>query len=131
MKIAPAVKKETCHIAIGTLLGIAIMLIVFALLHKFTLGVFISAIIGGAVAVLNFFVLGLTVQKIASGDSEERGRKWMQFSYNMRMLVMVIWLIVAMAVPFFNWVAGLIPLLLPRLTIAVMQLLGIYKKAEA
>lgn len=131
MKIAPAVKKETGHIALGTAIGLVLMLIVFFALKQFNVGVLVSALIGGVVAVLNFFVLGLTVQKIANGESEERGRKWMQFSYNMRMLVMVVWLIVALAVPFFNWVAALLPLLMPRLTIAVMQVAGIYKKTES
>lgn len=131
MKIAPAVKKETGHIALGTAIGVVLILIVFFVFKQFNSGVLVSAIIGGVVAVLNFFILGLTVQKIANGESEERGRKWMQFSYNMRMLVMVIWLIVALAVPFFNWVAALLPLLMPRLTIAVMQVTGIYKKPES
>lgn len=131
MKIAPAVKKETGHIALGTAIGVVLILIGFFVFKQFNSGVLVSAIIGGVVAVLNFFILGLTVQKIANGESEERGRKWMQFSYNMRMLVMVIWLIVALAVPFFNWVAALLPLLMPRLTIAVMQVTGIYKKPES
>lgn len=131
MKIAPAVKKETGHIALGTAIGVVLILIGFFVVKQFNSGVLVSAIIGGMVAVLNFFILGLTVQKIANGESEERGRKWMQFSYNMRMLVMVIWLIVALAVPFFNWVAALLPLLMPRLTIAVMQVTGIYKKPES
>lgn len=131
MKIAPAVKKETGHIALGTAIGVVLILIGFFVFKQFNSGVLVSAIIGGMVAVLNFFILGLTVQKIANGESEERGRKWMQFSYNMRMLVMVIWLIVALAVPFFNWVAALLPLLMPRLTIAVMQVTGIYKKPES
>ena len=131
MKIAPAVKKETGHIALGTAIGVVLILIGFFVFKQFNSGVLVSAIIGGVVAVSNFFILGLTVQKIANGESEERGRKWMQFSYNMRMLVMVIWLIVALAVPFFNWVAALLPLLMPRLTIAVMQVTGIYKKPES
>lgn len=129
-KIAPAVKKETTHIALGTSIGVVIMLIVFAVLHRFNAGVLVSALIGGALAVMNFFALGITVQKISEGQTEERGRKWMQFSYNMRMLVMVVWLIVAMAVPFLNWVAAAIPMLMPRLTIAVMQITGMYKKEK-
>lgn len=130
MKIAPAVKKETGHIALGTAVGVAIMLAVFAVLGYFSAGVAVSGILGGAVAVGNFFLLGLTVQKAANGQPEDRARKWMQFSYNTRMLVMVIWLIVALAVPFFNWVAALIPLLMPRLTIGVMQATGMYHKEQ-
>ncbi len=128
MKIAPAVKKETGHIALGTALGVAIMLVVFAVLGRFDAGVAVSGILGGALAVANFFLLGLTVQKIANGEPEDRARKWMQFSYNMRMLLMVVWLIVALAVPFFNWIAALVPLLMPRLTIAVMQATGMHHK---
>lgn len=131
MKIAPAVKKETGHIALGTAVGVAIMLVVFAVLGRFDAGVAVSGILGGALAVANFFLLGLTVQKIANGEPEDRARKWMQFSYNMRMLLMVVWLIVALAVPFFNWIAALVPLLMPRLTIAVMQATGMYHKESS
>ncbi len=131
MTIAPAVKKETGHIALGTAVGVAIMLAVFALLGRFNAGVLASGILGGGIAVGNFFLLGLTVQKISNDGNEERGRKWMQFSYNMRMLIMVVWLIIAFAVPFLNWVAALLPMLLPRLTIAVMQATGMYKKEQA
>ena len=129
-KIAPAVKKETTHIALGTSIGVVIMLIVFAVLHRFNAGVLVSALIGGALAVINFFMLGITVQKISDGQSTERGRKWMQFSYNMRMLVMVVWLIIAITVPFLNWVAAAVPMLMPRLTIGVMQITGMYKKEK-
>lgn len=130
MKIAPAVKKETAHIALGTAAGVAVMLAVFALLGRFSAGVAVSGILGGAFAVGNFFLLGLTVQKVADGQPEDRARKWMQFSYNMRMLLLVIWLIVAIAVPFFHWVAALLPLLMPRLTIGVMQITGMYHKEQ-
>lgn len=130
MKLQPAVKKETAHIAVGTALGVAAMLLVFALLGRFDAGTAVSGLLGGALAVANFLLLGVTVQRVANQADEGRGRKMMQFSYNMRMLLMVVWLILALAVPFFNWVAAMIPLLMPRLTIAVMQLTGRYKKDD-
>ena len=95
MKLSPAVKQETLHIAEGTAVGVVLMLAVFALLHKLSLWVVFSGVLGGILAVLNFFLLGLTVQKVAQGEDEERGRKWMQFSYNVLMLLLVVWLIVA------------------------------------
>ncbi|MBU3806754.1 MAG: ATP synthase subunit I [Candidatus Fournierella pullistercoris] len=127
MKVEPAVKQETLRIGGGTLLGVIVMLGVFALLGKFSMAVLISGVLGGIVAVLNFFLLGLTVQK-AANSQEDQARKWMQFSYNTRMFLMVVWLMVAIAVPALNWVAGLIPLLMPRLTIGVMQITGKYPK---
>ncbi len=128
MKLQPAVKKETAHIAVGTAAGVAVMLAVFALIGRADWGVVVSGLLGGVLAVANFLLLGVTVQRVANQSDEGRGRKMMQFSYNMRMLLLVLWLILAVAVPFFNWVAAMIPLLLPRLTIAVMQLTGHYKK---
>ena len=130
MKLSPAVKQETLHIAEGTAVGVVLMVAVFALLHKLSLWVVFSGVLGGILAVLNFFLLGLTVQKVAQGEDEERGRKWMQFSYNVRMLLLVVWLIVAISVPALNWVAALIPLLMPRVTIALMQLTGHYKAQQ-
>ena len=128
MKIQPAVKKETLHIAMGSGAALAVMLLVFALLGKFSLGVLASGLIGSALAVFSFFMLGLTVQKMAAQADEGRGRKMMQFSYSMRMLMLVIWLIVAISVPGLHWVAAALPLLFPRLTIAFMQITGVYKR---
>lgn len=131
MKLQPAVKKETAHIAVGTAVCAAVMLAVFAVLGRLDLSVVLSGILGGAVAVANFLVLGLTVQKVTATAHEERGRKIMQFSYSMRMLVQVLWLILAVSLPALHWVAAALPLLFPRVTIAVMQLTGMYKKEQS
>lgn len=130
MNLQPAVKKETLRIALGTAIGVAVMLLGFVLFGRFQLSVLLSGLVGGAVAVFNFLLLGVTVQKVAAQADEARGRKMMQFSYNLRMLLMLIWVILAVALPVFNWVAAALPLLFPRLTIAVMQLTGYYKKNE-
>ena len=81
MKIQPAVKKETGHIACWSGAGTILMIVAFAICHKlfpeaipFDHKVIIGGIIGTAVAVGNFFIMGLTVQKIASGEqSDEQG----------------------------------------------------------
>ena len=130
MKLQPAVKKETAHIALGVAVGVAVMLAVFALLGRFDYTVALGGVLGGVVAVANFLLLGLTVQKITNEANAERGQKLMQFSYSMRMLVMALWLILAVSMPFLHWVAAALPLLFPRLTIAVMQLTGVYKKEQ-
>lgn len=130
MKLQPAVKKETAHIALGTAAGVAVMLGAFAALGRFDLTVAAGGLAGGAVAVANFLLLGLTVQKITGEANAERGQKLMQFSYSMRMLLMALWLILAVSLPVFHWVAAAVPLLMPRVTIAVMQLTGMYKKDE-
>lgn len=130
MKLQPAVKKELLHIALGTGVGVAVMLAVFALLGRFDTSVLLAGVLGGVVAVLNFLMLGITVQKVAAQSDEGQGRKIMQFSYSVRMLLMLLWIILAISLSALNWVAAAIPLLMPRLTIGVMQLTGQYKKDE-
>ena len=65
MKIQEATKRETLHIAAGTLAFSAVMNGVFALLGRWDLTVLWGTLLGGGFAVLNFFLLGLTVQKMA------------------------------------------------------------------
>ena len=61
------------------------------------------------------------------GGEEAQGKALVQRSYTIRMLLMVIVLIVGYAAPCFHLVAVAIPFLLPRITILVMQLLGLYQ----
>ncbi len=127
MKLQEATKRETLHIAVGVLVFSGIMNAVFALLGKWDLTVLWGSLLGGGFAVLNFFLLALSVQKLAAETDEKKGRAWMQMSYSSRMLATVIVGIIGVNVPCFHWVAVLIPLLFPRITILAMQVLGMYK----
>ncbi len=122
--IQPAVKKETKKVAFSTLTGVILMWIVFAVLHfsmpdKVPLDytVFLGGICGGAVAVLNFFLMGLTVQKVAASTDEDSARTKMKASYSQRMLLQMLWVVLAIAAPCFQFVAGIAPLLFPGLGI--------------
>ncbi|WP_069971783.1 ATP synthase subunit I [Ruthenibacterium lactatiformans] len=72
MKIQEATKRETLHIAAGTLAFSAVMNGVFALLGRWDLTVLWGTLLGGGFAVLNFFLLGLTVQKMAGDPNEKK-----------------------------------------------------------
>lgn len=122
--IQPAVKKETKHIIFYTGIGAAIMWVVFALLHgfmpekvPFDYTVILGGVVGGAVAVLNFFLMGLTVQKVAGQTNEDAARMQMKASYSQRLMLQILWIIVAIAAPCFQFAAGIIPLLFPSLGI--------------
>lgn len=130
--IQPAVKKETKNVAVSTVSLVIVMWIVFAVLHaimpeKVPLDytVFLGGIGGGIIAVLNFFLMGLTVQKITESDDEDAGRAKMKASYSQRMLLQTLWIVAAIAIPCFQFVAGIVPLLFPSLGI---KLRGILKK---
>lgn len=129
MKIQQATRKETAHIAVGVLAFSAIMNAVFLLLRRWDLSVLWGSLLGGGYAVLNFFALGLTVQKIAADPNEKRGKMTMQLSYTLRMLFTLCVAVLAIKLPQVSWPAAVISLFFPRLTILAMQLLGMYKPA--
>ena len=130
--VQPAVKKETKNVAVSTAVGVVIMWGVFAVLHmvmpdKVPLDytVFLGGICGGLIAVMNFFLMGITVQKVAASTDEDAARSRMKASYSQRTMIQMLWIIVAIAAPCFYFVAGIAPLLFPGMGIKIM---GIIKK---
>ena len=125
--VQPAVKKETKRIIKSTIVGLILMWILFAVLHfampdKVPLDytVFLGGIGGGAVAVLNFFLMGLAVQKAASASDEGTARMKLKASYSQRFLMQILWVILAIVAPCFHFVAGIAPLLFPGTGIKIM-----------
>lgn len=119
-KIQPAVKQETRRVTVYTTVGVAGMWVVFLILHlmfpekvPFDYTVILGGIGGGAVAVLNFFLMGMAVQKAVSETDESGARQRMQASYSQRNLIRMLWAILAIALPCFQFVAGIFPLLIP------------------
>ena len=126
MHLQPATRREIKRISTGVLLGSALMVAVFAVLGRFSWPVLWGALLGDAVAIGNFVFLGISVQKAAAAEAL-RARQIMQFTYSLRMLIVVAAFALSMAVEVFYWLAVLIPLLLPRITILVLQITGAYK----
>ena len=120
------VLRETRRIAVGVFSMLAIMLVVYAVMGRFSLAVVLGGLIGSLYAVINFLLLGMTVQKVAEmrEGNEELARMQMKSSYNMRMVIMILLIVVAFALPFVDGLACMIPMLFPRLTILVLQLTG-------
>ena len=130
--LQPAVKKETRNVLIITIIGVALMLIVFTILHliipdKVPLDykVFLGGICGGAVAFLNFFLMALTVQKVAAMEDRDQATRMMRLSYSRRLGIQCIWIVVAIFAPCFNAAAGIIPIFFPSLGIKIY---GIFRK---
>lgn len=118
--VQEAVKKETKRVAAITAIGVVLMWVVFGVLHiavpeKVPLDytVFLGGAIGGLVAVLNFFFMGLAVQKAASASDEDTARMNIKASYSQRMMLQMLWVILAIVAPCFHFVAGIVPLLFP------------------
>lgn len=132
-KMQPAIKKETKHVALYTAVGVVLMWLVFLALHfgmpekvPFDYTVILGGLGGGAVAVLNFLWMALMVQRAAEkADDQDAVRALVKGSYSQRILFQVIWIIVAILAPCFQYVAGILPLLFPGTGIKIM---GIIKK---
>ncbi len=131
-KLAPAIRRETRRVALYVVIGVIVMFVVFAILHgkfperiPFDLTVILGGICGGAVAVLNFFLMGVTVQKVTDLENEADARNMMKASYSRRMMMQGVWVVLAILLPCFQFAAGLIPLLFPGIGIKIANLAGV------
>ena len=124
MKLQKAVKDETVFVALGSIILSVIMVIVFFGLHRvfpervpMDLPVIIGAVGGCAVAIGNFFLMAVTVQKVAGIENYDQAYRSMQVSYRYRTFLQLIWCVLTMVLGFINPVAGMLPLLWPSLLI--------------
>ena len=147
MKVQPAVWQETRKISVGTGVMTVLMVAVFLILRRFDWTVLTGALLGYVAAVGNFFLMALTVQKAADdmkpieqpeaepdedcGEAEaeeqdaplskdaKRGKQRIQLSYTLRMFGLAAIAILGVTLPWFQSVAVLLPMLFPRLVIAL------------
>lgn len=119
-----SIVKETKRIGVGTVIMLVVMLAVYAVLGKFTVGVLLGGLLGSAYAIFNFFLLGMTLQKAASMTDQQMAHMKVRSSYSTRMIGMLILEVVAFALPFVEGIPCLIALLFPRATIFVLQVTG-------
>ena len=132
MKLQPESKKELTRIACGTAICTAALWVVFAALHlvgwvKFDYTVVLGSLIGASVAIGNFAGICIVCQKVIDEQDEKRRKATLQASYNVRMLLQAVWIIVSIGAPCFQPFAGVLPLFFPRVTIYYLQITGKYK----
>ena len=109
--------KETLRVALGVAVCVAAMIGVFALLGQFSREVVLGGIVGGLVAVGNFFFMavGVTLAADKAEDQDVRGGKAMvSSSYTIRLIVMAVVLFAAAKSGYCNVFALVIPLLFVR-----------------
>ena len=115
--------KETAIVALGEGIGVGLMLAVFALLGYFDLTVLLGGLMGGILALGNFFLMSYFAVK-AAGKAQNQdvagGQKLVQLSYMGRMIGLLVALVLCAKSGWFHVLALAIPLVFPRpaLTIA-------------
>ena len=129
--IDSTVKRESLYIASAVVILSMLLEAVFLVTGYWDLTVLWGNLLGGGVAVLNFFLMGLTVQKALNKDEKEAAAM-MKFSQTYRLLLIAAAAGVGALVPVFNVFAVIIPLFFPRIAIAIRPFVGIkYSDAEA
>jgi len=130
MKLQPASRKEIRRVAIGTGILDVLMIAGFFLLSQFGIGKFelvpivLGTLGGSVIAVVNFTILCLTVQKAVEIEDKKKMQAKFQLSYNARMVIQAGWVVICFFVPTLHIFAGAIPLLFPKVTILYLNFKG-------
>lgn len=116
-KIDPTVRRETVYITVWVIIFSAVMEAVFLIGGWWNITVLFGNLLGGFCAVLNFFLMGLTVQNALSKEEKE-AKDIVKLSQSLRMFMQLAFVAVGFLIPsVFNVIAVLIPLLFPRVAI--------------
>lgn len=115
-KIDATVIKETGYIALWVLVLSALTQSVFLVIGKWDYTVLLGNILSGAVAILNFFLMGITVQR-ALEKNEEDAKKSIKVSQLYRFLLLVVVVIIGVVLPCFSMWTVIIPIFFPRIAI--------------
>lgn len=120
--IDQTVRKETEHIACSVLILSLLMECVFLLIGKWDYTVLLGNALSAAIVILNFFLMGLTIQS-ATQKEEKEARNRMKLSQSLRMLMLFATAAMGSLMPYFHIAAVLIPLFFPRIAIALRPIL--------
>ena len=115
------VKKETRYIGLVELILLALMEAVFLIIGNWDHTVLLGGLYGAAIAVGNFFLMGLTVQHCLTLEPDE-AKKRMKLSQQGRMLMLLVFCVIGGALPFLDTIAVLIPQLFPRVGVTIRGL---------
>ena len=111
------VLQETAIITIGQVLCVAAMFGIFALLGKFDQTVLWGGILGGVLAILNFFFMAIGANLAADkaeADNVKGGKAIIQGSFMLRYLLLIVVLLAGAKSGFCNVIALVLPLVFTR-----------------
>lgn len=115
---------ETAIIAVGEVIGVALMLAVFALLGRLDRAAVLGGIVGGVLAVGNFLMMAINVSLAADKAAQQNvkaGKAMVSTSYVTRMVVLFVILFACIKSGLCNVIACVVPLLFVRVTITVAE----------
>lgn len=127
MKLLPASRRELKRIAAGTLVCDILLTAGLLVASRLGLGSFdlsrilLSMTAGSFIAVLNFALMCMTIQRAVTMTDRKRMKSSFHLSYSVRMLLQALWSLLAFLTPGLHAVAATAPLLFPKVTIVFLQ----------
>lgn len=113
-KIDPTVKRMTVYIAACVLVLSLMMQAVYLVIGAWNVTVLLGNLLGAFAAVLNFFLMGLTIQRSLT-FAEEDAKKFIRVSQSLRMLMILVFCAIGAALPCFDLLAVILPQFFPRI----------------
>lgn len=119
--------KSIQKIAAGVFILTLLMLAVFALSGHFGSGEVLGALIGASEAILNFVLLGITLEKTVAKD-KKGASSLTGLSYIGRLMLTAAVVIWAIKAPYINYIAAIIPLVFPQI---IIKIIGVAEKKRS
>ncbi len=117
-KIDKTVLQETKFLGVWSLIFSMLMQAVFLVLRKWDVAVLLGNLWGVLVMLLNFFLLGLTVQKAVIKEEKE-ARSLMKLSHSLRNMMVFVLAVVGVVLPWFSTLPLIIALFFPRIAMTI------------
>ena len=129
MKLQTASLHEVKRIACGTAVGGVLLVAAMFVRSRMGIGTFDYRVLTGAlggciVAIINFALMCVTIQRAVNIGEQKAMKSFIQGSYNGRLLLQAGWIVAAYLMPWFNVIAAAVPLLFPNLSIYYLQARG-------
>ena len=127
-RIDKTVLKETAFVAAGTVLLSVAAQIVFAVLGRWDIKVLSGNLLSAFAAILNFFLMGITVQLAMVREGKDR-ENFIRLSLLVRTALLFGIVVAGVLLPYFNLITVFVPLFFPRIVIMFRPVF--MKKGEA
>ena len=130
VKIDKTVIKETKYITMFVLLFSVLMQAIFLIIGDWNYKVLLGNIYGIAMAIGNFFVMGLYIQKAVSQEPDD-AKKTIKASQSVRFAALMLFTGIGVVVPVFNWITVVAPLVFPSFAIYLRPIVDKRKKEDS
>lgn len=129
VEIDKTVIKETKYITSFVAIFSVLMQAIFLIIGKWHFAILLGNIWGAAVAIGNFFVMGLYVQKAVSQEKND-AQQTLKVSRSLRFSAIMLLTGIGVVIPIFNWITVTAPLVFPSFAIYLRPIFDKYKNKD-